>query len=155
MMIPGSNLLNIALTVIAKQTITYYRYIDRIQNDIGQDVTQYAPAVEIVGSFQPVPRSLYQVYGLDFQKSYFTFYTSNNVKDIARNISGSQIAFQGRRYQCESNNDWYGEDGWKGILCVDIGADPGEQALFGFNEEPEINSYENFGNGNFIEPGGA
>jgi hypothetical protein len=121
-MIPGSNLLNMALTVIAKQTISYYRAVSRSLNSVGQDVTVYAGVVSIVGSFQPVPRQLYEQYGLDFQKSYFTFYTSNNLIDVQRDVSADRIAFQGLLYQCESNNDWYGEDGWKGVLCVLIGA---------------------------------
>jgi len=151
-MIPGSNLLNMAMTVIAKQTITYYKMTDRLLNNIGQNVTVYAPAVFITGSFQPVPRSLYEALGLDLQKSYFTFYTSNNVQDVARNVSGDQIAFQGKRYQCESNNDWFGEDGWKGILCVFI-EDVVSAYLFGFNAIPSINEYINFGNGNYVVDG--
>lgn len=123
-MIPGSNLLNAALTVIAKQTVTYYRSTGRALNNVGQDVTTYAAGVSAMGSFQPVPRKLYTAYGLDLQKSYFTFYVSSNVIDVERDVSGDQIAFNGRRFQCESNNDWYAIDGWKGVLCVDIGANP-------------------------------
>ena len=119
-MIPGANLLNMALTIISKQTIQYYRYLSRASNSVGQYVSTYAAPVNIVGSWQPVPRNLYQVYGLDLQKDYFTFYTSNDVLDLARDISGDQVAFMGSRYQCESNNDWYKLDGWKGILCVKI-----------------------------------
>jgi hypothetical protein len=119
-MIPGSNLLNMALTIIAKQTIQYYKFLSRSENSIGQDVTVYDTAVNIVGSWQPVPRNLYQVYGLDLQKDYFTFYTSNDLLDISRDVSGDQVAFNGVRYQCESNTDWYQLDGWKGILCVGI-----------------------------------
>ena len=120
--IPGQNLLNMALTVIAKQTIQYYQYSSRSLNVIGQDVTLYLDVVNIVGSWQPVPRNLYMSYGLDLQKEYFTFYTSNNVLDIERDVSGDQVAFLGKLYQCQSNIDWYNLDGWKGILCVHIGA---------------------------------
>lgn len=122
-MIPGSNLLNRALKLIAKQTVTYYKALDRELNDIGQDVTEYDDSISIVGSLQPVPRALYDQLGLDLQKSYYTFYTSNNVLDVARNISGDQFVFNNQRYQVESNNDWYAQDGWKGVLCVLIGAE--------------------------------
>jgi hypothetical protein len=117
-MIPGSNLLNVALTLIARQTITYYAATGRTLNAVGQYVTTYASSTTIVGSFQPVPRKLYQIYGLDFQKSYFIFYTSNDLIDVQRNVSTDQIGFNSQLYQCISNNDWFAIDGWSGILCV-------------------------------------
>jgi hypothetical protein len=58
---------------------------------------------------------------LDLQKDYFTFYLSNNILDIQRDISGDQVSFMGKRFQVESSNDWYQLDGWKGMLCVDLG----------------------------------
>ena len=65
-------------------------------------------------------------YGLDLQKDYYTFYTSNDVLDIQRDVSGDQLIFNGKRYQVESNNDWYPMDGWKGIICVYIKDDAGD-----------------------------
>jgi hypothetical protein len=121
--IPGQNILNMAFQLIARQTIQYYAYVSRTVSVIGQDVTTYASAVNLTGSWQPVPRELKMKFGLDLQKDYFTFYTSNNLLDITRDVSGDQIAFMGRRYQVESGNDWYQLDGWKGVLCVDLGAD--------------------------------
>ena len=120
-MIPGQNILKMASQLIVFQTIQYYQYESRALNDVGQDVTTYLAVVNIIGSWQPVPRNLYPIYGLDLQKDYFTFYTSNNLLDVTRDVSGDQLAFQGRRYQVESNNDWFQLDGWKGILCVDLG----------------------------------
>ena len=148
-MIPGSNLLNVALTVIAAQTVMYLRELSRALNDIGQDVTTYALPVEIKGSFQPVPRKLYAQYGLDFQKSYFTLYSSTNIIDVGRDVSGDKIVFNGRLFQCESNNDWYSEDGWKGVLCVDIGSSNNFQPVFGFDELKGLSGNQNFENGSF------
>ena len=120
-MIPGQNLLNMALTLVAKQSVLYFQYLSRSSNSVGQDVSVYQDPVTIVGSFQPVPRKLYMQYGLDLQKNYSTFYTSNNILDVSRNVSGDQIVYNGRLYQVESDNDWYAQDGWKGVLCIDIG----------------------------------
>lgn len=133
-----------ALSIIARQTVTYYHMTARALNDVGQDVTTYASPVNMTGSFQPVPKRLYEVYGLDLQKSYYTFYTSNNLLDVQRDLSGDQIAFNNRRFQCESANDWFAIDGWKGVLCVDIGSSESFAHLFGFN----VNSEYNFDNGN-------
>ncbi len=124
-MIPGANILNMALTIIAKQTVQYYAYASRSLNVVGQEVTVYADVVNMVGSWQPVPRKLYMQYGLDLQKDYFTFYTSNDVLDVTRDVSGDQIAFMGKRFQVESNNDWFQLDGWKGVLCCNLGASNG------------------------------
>ncbi len=149
-MIPGSNILNMALTVIAKQTVIYYHALGRPVNENRQYVTQYGVGKPLSGSFQPIPRRLYEVYGLDLQNDYFTFYTSYNVLDVSRDVSGDQIAFGGQRYQCESNTDWFLDDGWKGILCVHIGLDEAATPIFGFGTIPSTNNYFNFGNGNFI-----
>lgn len=119
--IPGQNLLNMALTVIQQQTIQYYQYSTRSLNAVGQDITVYLSPVSIVGSWQPVPKNLYQVYGLDLQKEYFTFYTSNDVLDVNRDVSGDQVVFNNRRYQCQSDVEWFALDGWKSILCIYIG----------------------------------
>jgi hypothetical protein len=154
--IPGANVLKMAFRLLTHEDITYYQYQDRTQNNVGQDVTEYAPPVIIRGSFQPVPRRMYAQYGLDFQKEYYTFYTSNNLLDIQRDVSGDQIWFQGVRYQCESSNEWFGIDGWVAILCVAIANIAINQPIFGFNAyNPSFptleNTYVNFGNGNFSE----
>lgn len=133
MAVPGSNLLNMALRIIAGQNLQYYQALDREVNAVGQDVTTYAAPVPMYGSIQPVPRTMYETYGLDFQKTYYNFYTSNNVIDVGRDLSGDQLVFNNQRYQCESNDDWYVIDGWKGILCVKIEDNAVDVQLFGFD----------------------
>jgi hypothetical protein len=122
-MIPGANVLNMAFRVIAKTTITYYQYVSRETNVIGQDVTTYDAGTPLMGSWQPVQRNLYQSLGLDFQKSYYYFYVPSDLLDVSRDVSGDQIGFNGKRFQCESNTQWFQIDGWQQVLCVDIGVD--------------------------------
>lgn len=119
-MIPGSDLLDQALSVIASSTVQYFRATGRSLNNIGQYVTVYADPVDLLGSFQPVAKSLYQNLGLDFQKSYFNFFTSNNVIDLNRDISADQLSFNNVRYQVESATPWYAIDGWVEVRCVGI-----------------------------------
>lgn len=149
-MVPGQNLLNMALRMIASQGLVYYHYLGRTQNSVGQDISQYSDGVKIVGSFQPVQRSLYEALGLDFQKDYWNFYASANLLDIGRSVSGDQIAFNGQRYQCESDADWYQIDGWKGSIFVHIGLDNADINVFGYGIKPSENTNINFGNGNFL-----
>lgn len=149
-MIPGQNLLNMAFRVIASTPVIYYHFLGRTQNSVGQDVSQYATGRAIYGSFQPVPRALYMQYGLDLQKEYWMFYTSNNVYDVARGIAGDQIGFNGQRFQLESNNDWYDIDGWKGGIFIHVGQDVGDATVFGFGTLPSENTNLNLEHGNFL-----
>ncbi len=150
-MIPGSNLLNQALTVIAKQAVIYHKALGRALNDIGQDVTVYDDPVKIYGSFQPVPKNLYDALGLNLQKSYYAFYTSNNVIDLQRNLSNDQLTFGNYRYQCESNTEWFLMDGWKSVLCCQLTSTNENilQSTFGFNTNTITNPNLNFENGDF------
>lgn len=149
-MIPGANVLARAFRIIAQQTVIYYRTLGRTLNPVGQEITQYATGVAVTGSFQPVPRKLYTQFGLDLQKSYFTFYVSKELIDTARNTAGDQIAYDGQRYQCESSVAWFNIDGWESMLCVHIGLDIAAAPLWGFGTMPVSNTYFNFNNGNFI-----
>lgn len=149
-MIPGQNLLNMAFRLIAQQSVVYYHFLGRTQNSIGQDVSQYSLGKKIVGSFQPIQRSLYMQLGLDLQKDYWNYYSSNNINDLERSVAGDQIGFNGQRYQCESNTDWFQIDGWKGTLFIHVGIDTGDTSVFGFNEKPLENTNKNFGKGNFL-----
>jgi len=119
-MIPGSNLLKTALGLIASQTITYYQFVSRAQSAKGQWVPTYASAISIRGSLQPVPRNLYEQWGLDLSKNYFTFYSLNDVISMQRDVSGDQFVFNNQQYQCEANNDWFAIDKWKGVLCIQV-----------------------------------
>lgn len=119
-MIPGSNLLNLALSVIARQQFQYFQFLSRAQNAIGQDIATYAAPLSLSGSVQPVPRELYHDNGLDFQRNYFLFYVSENVIDPRRDVSGDIMNFAGNTYQCISENDWFPIDGWTGVLCVQV-----------------------------------
>jgi hypothetical protein len=148
--IPGSNILNMAFRLIAKQVVLYYRDAGRSLNSVGQDITTYEPALTLGGSFQPVPRKVYRLYGLDLQKNYYMFYASRDILDITRDVSGDQISYQGQRFQCESNINWYSIDGWNGVLCIHIGEDITDPVLWGFGTIPATSTYQNFGHGTFI-----
>ncbi|MHC5539495.1 phage collar protein [Singulisphaera rosea] len=112
-----------ATRLIATQAFDYYAFDCRTPNAIGLDVAVYKTPVTLRGSIQPVPRSLYQAYGLDFQKNYINVYVSQAITDISRDVSGDQIVFEGNPYQCVSKTPWVGIDGWDAVLCVAITKD--------------------------------
>jgi E217 collar protein gp28 len=119
-MIPGSNLLNQALSVIASQTISYIAFVSRSKNINSVWVPTYATPVNIQGSIQPVPRTLMMELGLDLQRHYVNIYVSNKVIDIRRDVSSDQFKFQGTTYQAISLTRWFGVDGWNQVLAVEV-----------------------------------
>jgi hypothetical protein len=119
-MIPGSNLLKLAGTVISLQSVTWYKFTGSVLNDIGLQVSQFAAGKTVKGSFQPVARSQFQALGLEFNKDYVSFYTSASFEDITRDIAGDQFVFAGDRYQVLSNTEWKSVDGWNNSIAVKL-----------------------------------
>lgn len=120
-MIPGMNILSSALGVIAAQTVTYYQATGRTTNSIGLDVAAFATGVPIRASVQAVSRDRYQSYGLDLQKNYIMVYAMSSFVNMARGRTGDQLGFNGKRYQVPSESDWFVQDGWTSLLCLEIG----------------------------------
>lgn len=120
MAVPGSNLLNRAFKLIAKQTFTYYAFVSRAVNSVGYQNATYADPETLKGSVQPVPNRLYEFMGLDLQKNYYNIYVSNNVIDIKRDVSGDYVIYNSKKLQCESITAWFEADGWNQILAVQV-----------------------------------
>lgn len=118
MRVPGSNLLNMATRVIAKQTVSYKAFVSRSTNENGTDIAVYATAVDITGSLQPVPRNRYADMGLDFNKDYFNFFCSEQLLDLQRDVTGDIFTFAGFTYKVESLTPWFNIDGWVQALAV-------------------------------------
>lgn len=124
MNVPGANLLKLALGVIKGQTVRYYRYTSKVTNAAGKDVPGFADPVDVVGSWQPVDPKSYQAYGLDFDKSYATFYApGQDVQDVGRDRTSDEMGFGGRRWKVQGKTPWFAQDGWDSVLVVDVGAD--------------------------------
>ena len=121
-MIPGMNLLGEALKLIAPQAVVYLKDAGRTTTATGRDVTAFEPPVTITnGSLQSVPRSRYESMGLDYSRSYRTWFVPRNVIGVERDKSGDEFEFDGRRYKVESVTPWFVQDGWNEVLGVDIG----------------------------------
>lgn len=119
-MIPGSNLLRQALSMIGSQAVTYYADAGRATTATGRDVTYFQEGVAVTeGSVQAVPRNRYESLGLDFSRNYVTWFVPQNVIGLGRNVSGDNIEFNGRRYDIETMTNWYAQDGWVECLCVE------------------------------------
>lgn len=119
-MVPGSNLLNRALRLVGSKTVAYSSFAGRELNDVGIYVPLFSNVVEVIGSVQAVPRSVYQSIGLDWQKNYVMFYTTKIVIDVERSKAGDRFVHDGKTWQVLSQTDWSPIDGWTGALAVQI-----------------------------------
>lgn len=120
MLVPGSNLLNMALRVINPQGISLQRHTGRAKNGVGVFVDSYAAAVPVQGSVQPLDAKAYQMLGLDLAKKYVTVFTSTKVQTVERDKAGDLMTYDGLLYKAESNQDWTGQDGWGAYLFVKV-----------------------------------
>lgn len=117
-MIPGSNLLNLATTIIAKVPFSYYAFTGRSYDNAGDLAINYAAAVTKYGSVQPVARTLFEQMGLDFSRDYITIHTPNNITGIQKGTSGDYVRWNAQWWVVETQTNWYAVDGWKEIVCV-------------------------------------
>ena len=123
MTVPGSNLLNIALGAIRPQKVGYWAWQSRTPNAAGKFDDVYAPRVDLIGSFQPVSRDRVQMLGLDVSKSYATLYASAISEPVSRDRGADRYDYAGRMYAALGNVDWFAQDGWQGVMLVDVGND--------------------------------
>lgn len=121
MNVPGSNILGLALTVIAPQTPQYKAWTGLTTSASGQEVPTYAAAVNRRGSFQPVSKTAQSQMGLDMAKSYATFFGPGAVRTLERDGAPDQFIFGGRKWNAVGLVDWMQQDGWTAALCVDVG----------------------------------
>jgi len=122
-MIPGINLLGVALQMIASESVEYFADAGRVKQPNGVFLTNYNEPVTIDEcSVQAVDRSKYLSMGLDFQKTYVTWFVPNQqVVTVERAKSGDVIEWNGGRYQLNGGIDWTGQDSWGTGVCVLIG----------------------------------
>lgn len=121
-MIPGRNLLAMALQLIEPQPVEYFKFNKRDLNANREFVNTYDPGVIVEeGSVQAVDRRLYQQLGLDMQKDYVFWITTQDALPIERSRAPDRIHWDGRRYEVESVTRWQAQDGWNRALCVDVG----------------------------------
>ena len=119
-MIPGSNLLGMALRYIQPQALQLRAFVSRADNAAGDTVATFAPPVGISGSMQPVDNKLYQALGLNLAKKYWTLYVFGDVQPTARDRDGDLVIFGGVTCQCESERNWSSVGEYRKIICVEV-----------------------------------
>lgn len=112
------NLLNKALRLIPSQSVQWYQFVSSTTGGNGLDVSTFAVPVTVTGSFQPVPRNMYEQLGLELNKDYCNFFTSAAFGDLTRDIAGDEFVFAGDRYKVMSNTEWQPVNGWQSSMAV-------------------------------------
>lgn len=120
MIIPGANLLALALHTINPQLLQHRAFVSRSVNAAGDYVSVFADPVGIQGSMQPVDTALYQLLGLNLARRYAHLWTTAEVRVTNTDRQGDYVDFAGRTWQCESDRDWRDIDGWRKVLCVEV-----------------------------------
>ncbi|WP_237386223.1 phage collar protein [Xenorhabdus sp. Sc-CR9] len=115
------NLHRIASRYIPQQTASWYRFKARQVNDLGQWENVYHEPVTVRGSWQAVDTQDVQEMGLDTAKVYRKLYTSHDISNIQRGAAPDYLVFAGRRYDVMGDADWYAQDGWKSVICIEAG----------------------------------
>lgn len=124
MSVPGMNLLGMAMQLITPQAVVWYAATNRTQNAVGQWVSEFAAPEVIRGSWQPVDKAKYEQLGLDLVKKYFVFYASKSITPVERITSGDQLEYDDKMHQVLDDADWFTQDGWRGVMCVQLGDPP-------------------------------
>lgn len=123
MLVPGSNLLSMALGVIRPQAPQLLAFTGRVKGPTGIYVNTYADPVTITGSFQAIDPRAYQQLGLDMAKTYSVLYTSTPIRTVAPDGSGDIVLYGGERHKAESETDWQTQDGWRSYVFIKVTGD--------------------------------
>lgn len=116
------NLHRIASRYIPQQKAMWFRFKSREPDELGHDQNQYYEPVEIRGSWQAVDTQDAQSMGFDSNTVYRRLYTSHDIKGIQRGTSPDYLVVNGKKYDVMGDADWYEQDGWKSVICIEVGA---------------------------------
>ena len=122
------NLLNMALGAIASVvppvTVTWRKWVSSTQDRRGDWVNTYSDS-PVIGSWQPVPLNRVKELGLDMGKRYHNLYTSADIDEVNRGKGADLIVHpDGTIHEVIGDSDWYKQNGWKGLLCVEQEYEP-------------------------------
>src|ERR1700749_3090975 len=120
MIVPGSNLLASALSIITSQPFNYNSISSRASQPNGQYLNAYNAPVTLRGSVQPVPHDIAVQEGLELQSNYINVYVSQSVLDVGRDVAGDLITYNGNNYQVLSRTPWDAVDGWDQFLAIQV-----------------------------------
>lgn len=120
MMVPGSNLLQLALGVIQPSTgVVLEVYLGERENNFGKTVVTYEPPIPWpFVSVQPVTKEQIQLNGLAVNKDYITIWATADINGAYRGKQNDKVTWNGHSWAIMPEQDWFKQDGWVQVLAV-------------------------------------
>ncbi len=120
MIVPGSNLLNMALRAIQPtRGVTVQKFLGEAENDYGKTVPTYADAIPLINcSVQAVPFRDIQQMGLTLGKTYVKVISNLSLHGAYRGGQGDRILWNGYAFTVLEATNWIVQDGWVRIIAV-------------------------------------
>lgn len=120
-MIPGINLLNVAMSMLGSQTVEYSRFLGNTTLPNGIKAPSYGEYETVEDcSVQPIPKSNYREKGLNFSREYVTWWVARDVLGLDRDFSGDKIQWNGKTWIVDSDVSWFEQDGWCELVLWNI-----------------------------------
>lgn len=117
-MIPGSNILALALSVIQPTSIEYYSFVSRQLNSIGLEESTFSAPEVIKGSVQAMPLAEYNNLGLDLSREYVTLFAQKDMHNSGRDRENDYFMWDGYRWDVVNVTAWKAIDGWSQVIAV-------------------------------------
>lgn len=120
MIIPGSNLLNMALRAIQPTAgVTVRKYLGETETAAGATVAAYSDPVPVANcSVQPVPFRDIQQMGLAVGKTYIKLIAATDLHSAYRGGQGDRIRWNGVEFTVLEPGSWFVQDGWVRVIAV-------------------------------------
>lgn len=120
MLVPGSNLLGIALHAINPTSgAQFKKFTGQGENDFGSTIKLYEDPADMLGcSIQPVSAATIQQLGLSLTQSYINIWTQSGIEVAYNGNQGDIIIWAGAEWEVMSPTNWQVQDGWKQIIAV-------------------------------------
>ena len=120
MNIPGSNLLQIAMSVINPTGDVFLRkYAGEVDNDFGVPIKSWEEPVPMMGcSAQPISFHDIQVLGLEVGKRYIRVWVSADAQATSRGSEGDQFIWGLELWTIVEPTYWIKQDGWNEVVAV-------------------------------------
>lgn len=124
MIVPGVNVLNLAMGFIASQPVTLFRFVANVTQANGVDLPTYAAGVVLPrASCQAVNGQAKVNLGLNWEDDVVNLFTSAVIKPVDRvggGAGGDVFAYGGKYYHVQGRSDWFQQDGWTEALAIRV-----------------------------------
>lgn len=120
MIVPGSNLLRLALGAIQPtRNVTVRKFLGEAENDFGKTVPTYADPEPLRNcSVQAVPFRDIQQMGLTVGKTYIKVISDLTLHGAYRGGQGDRILWNGVTFTVLESTNWIVQDGWVRVIAV-------------------------------------